>query len=232
MKVPRHVAIIMDGNRRWARQHGLEASLGHKQMVDQGILRITKAAKKLGIKCLTLWAFSTENWQRDAKEVRFLMKLFRQMFTKEAKKLHEKGVQIRTIGDLTRFDQDIQDNVAKWVKETANNQAITVVFAINYGGQDEILRAIEKVMKEVRVDLRPAGKLTPADFEQYLDTADLPKVDMIIRPGGEQRLSGFLIWQSNYAELYFSQVLMPDFDEAELKKALEEFARRQRRFGQ
>ena len=231
MTTPQHVAIIMDGNRRWARQQGLQASLGHKQMVEEGIERIVRGAKKLGIKYLTLWAFSTENWQRDKKEVQFLMKLFRQMFTKEVKKLHEKGVRIRTIGDLSRFDQDIQDSIAKWVEETAKNKDITVIFALNYGGQDEILRAINKITQEIKSNNSQPKKLSQSRFEQFLDTADLPKVDLIIRPGGEQRLSGFLAWQSAYAELYFTDVLMPDFDENELTKAVKEFQRRQRRFG-
>jgi len=230
MTTPQHVAIIMDGNRRWARQQGLQASLGHKQMVEEGIERIVRGAKKLGIKYLTLWAFSTENWQRDKKEVQFLMKLFRQMFTKEVKKLHEKGVRIRTIGDLSRFDQDIQDSIAKWVEETAKNKDITVIFALNYGGQDEILRAINKITQEIKSNNSQPKKLSQSRFEQGLDTADLPKVDLIIRPGGEQRLSGFLAWQSAYAELYFTDVLMPDFDENELTKAVKEFQRRQRRF--
>jgi undecaprenyl diphosphate synthase len=231
MKIPQHVAIIMDGNRRWARQQGLAASLGHKKMVEEGIQSVVRGAKNLGIKYLTLWALSTENWQRDPKEVQFLMKLFRQMFSKEVKKLHEEGVRVRTIGDLTRFDQDIQDSVATWVEKTKNNTQVTVIFALNYGGQDEILRAIAKVTKKVAAGEREADKLTASDFEQYLDTADLPKLELIIRPGGEQRLSGFLIWQSNYAELYFTDVLMPDFDEKELQKAVTEFDRRQRRFG-
>ena len=159
------------------------------------------------------------------------MKLFRQMFTKEVKKLHEKGVRIRTIGDLSRFDQDIQDSIAKWVEETAKNKDITVIFALNYGGQDEILRAINKITQEIKSNNSQPKKLSQSRFEQYLDTADLPKVDLIIRPGGEQRLSGFLAWQSAYAELYFTDVLMPDFDENELTKAVKEFQRRQRRFG-
>ncbi|MFH2118376.1 MAG: polyprenyl diphosphate synthase [Candidatus Paceibacterota bacterium] len=231
MKIPQHVAIIMDGNRRWARQQGLSASFGHKQMVEKGVETVVRGAKNLGIKYLTLWAFSTENWKRDRDEVQFLMKLFRQLFSKEAKKLHEEGVRIRTIGDLTRFDQDIQGSVAEWVKKTAKNSTINVTFALNYGGQDEILRAVEKIAQEVKQGNRQTQKMKSAEFEQYLDTVDLPRPDMIIRPGGEQRLSGFLAWQSAYAELYFTDVLMPDFDEKELAKAVEEFGRRQRRFG-
>jgi undecaprenyl diphosphate synthase len=159
------------------------------------------------------------------------MKLFRQLFSRQAEKLHQEGVKILTIGDLSRFDQDIQDNITKWVAETKDNEKITVVLALNYGGRDEILRAVEKITKEVKAGKRSAKKMAVSEFDQYLDTAVLPPVDLIIRPGGEKRLSGFLLWQSNYSELYFTDILMPDFDEQALTKAVMEFDRRQRRFG-
>jgi undecaprenyl diphosphate synthase len=232
MKIPKHVAIIMDGNRRWARQQGLKATVGHQKMVDEGIQKVVTEAKKLGIKYLTLWAFSTENWDRDPQEIEFLMKLFRKMFDVEAKKLHERGVKILTIGDLSHFDQDIQAMAKKWVDESSKNTDITVVFALNYGGRDEMLRAAEKIVHDVEAGVLPASKLTAQQFSQYLDTANIPDPELIIRPGGEQRLSGFLLWQSNYAELYFTKVLMPDFDGQELKKAVKEFDKRRRRFGQ
>jgi len=229
--MPQHVAIIMDGNRRWARQHGLEASLGHQKMVDDGIEEVVKAAKKLGIKYLTLWALSTENWNRDPKEIQFLMKLFRQVFGNQAKKLHEEGVKIQAIGDLSRFDQDIQDKIAKWVKETEQNTEITVVFALNYGGRDEVLRAVEKIGRAIKQGKLPAKKLTAKQFTQYLDTAALPDPDLIVRAGGERRLSGFLLWQNNYSELYFTDVLMPDFNGEQLEKAVKDFNQRKRNFG-
>jgi undecaprenyl diphosphate synthase len=221
----------MDGNRRWAKRQGLKPSLGHKQMVEEGIKEVVSAAKKIGIKYLTLWAFSTENWHRDPQEVGFLMNLFRQLFSNEAKRLHEEGVRIRTIGDLTRFEQDIQVSVAEWVEKTKNNQEITVIFALNYGGRDEILRAIQQAAQAKGQTRLADEKLTEEEFEKYLDTADFPQVELVIRPGKEVRLSGFLLWQSNYAELYFTDVLMPDFDRHQLEKAIEEFDRRKRNFG-
>ena len=231
MKVPQHIAIIMDGNRRWARKNGLEASLGHKKMVEDGIQEVVSSAKELGVKYLTLWAFSTENWKRDPKEVRFLMKLFREMFSNRVEKLHEEGVKIQTIGDLSRFDQDIQDSIAKWKEETKNNTAITVNFALNYGGRDEILRAVEKIAKDVKAGELAVDKLNEQQFAEYLDTANMPDPELIIRPGGESRLSGFMLWQSNYAELYFPKILMPDFDGKELKKAIKEFNNRKINLG-
>ena len=163
--------------------------------------------------------------------IKFLMKLFRQMFSKEVKKLHEEGVRVRTIGDLSRFDQDIQDSVAEWVEKTKDNQEITVIFALNYGGRDELLRAVQKAAQDLGQDELAKRKLEQAEFAQYLDTADFPDPELIIRPGKEVRLSGYLLWQSNYSELYFTDVMMPDFDGAELEKAIKELNRRQRNFG-
>lgn len=217
--VPQHVAIIMDGNRRWAKQRGLAAIVGHRKVAQEMIERLTDFAIARGIKYLTLWAFSTENWERPTDEVDGIMSLFRESLQTQVEKLHRKNVRVAVIGDIGRFPEDIRQQVADFVEQTANNTAMTVVFALNYGGRDELRRAV-----------RRGG----VDFEQHLDTKqmiDLPDPDLLIRPGGEQRLSGFLPWQTVYAELYFSEVLMPDFDEAELDKALVEYARRQRRFG-
>lgn len=230
-KVPQHVAIIMDGNRRWARAHGLDATLGHQKMVDEGVEKVVKAAKKLGIKYLTLWAFSTENWDRSPREVKFLMKMFRRMFEVKAKDLHKEGVKIQAIGDISKFDQDIQEGIKKWTEESKKNKEIVVTLAVNYGGRDELLRAIQKISKDVKSGQLSTNKLSTAEFEKYLDTAGMPDPDLIIRTSGEQRLSGFLLWQNNYAELYFTKTLMPDFEEKELNKAVKEFANRQRRFG-
>ncbi len=217
--VPQHVAIIMDGNRRWAKQQGLAAIMGHRKVAQEMIERLTDFAIARGIKYLTLWAFSTENWERPADEVDGIMSLFRESLQTQVEKLHRKNVRVAVIGDISRFPEDIRQQVADFVAQTAKNTAMTVVFALNYGGRDELRRAV-----------RQGGE----DFEQHLDTKqmiDLPDPDLLIRPGGEQRLSGFLPWQTVYTELYFSEVLMPDFDEAELDKALAEYARRQRRFG-
>jgi undecaprenyl diphosphate synthase len=209
----------MDGNRRWAKQRGLAVIKGHRKVAEEMIERLADFAIVKGISYLTLWAFSTENWERPKEEVAGVMDLFRETFSTSADRLHKKGVRVAVIGQLNRFPEDIQEGVAHWVEETKNNQALTVTFALNYGGRDEIRRAVAE-----------GG----ADFEQHLDTASkivLPDPDLLIRPGGEKRLSGFLTWQSVYTELYFTDVLMPDFDEAEFMKALEDFAVRQRRFG-
>lgn len=232
MIIPQHIAIIMDGNRRWARSKGWEIIRGHRQVAEQGIRELVEASIKLGVKHLTLWAFSTENWQREPGEVKALMLLFREAFAKSSEELHKLGVRIKTIGDLSKFDPDIKQNMDKWVNETKNNQAITVTFALNYGGRDEILRAVDKLLSDAKNQKNFPVNVTEENFTQYLDTAGMPDPELIIRPGGEQRLSGFLLWQSNYAELYFSDVLMPDFNGKELNKAIEEFNRRQRRYGQ
>lgn len=217
--IPKHVAIIMDGNRRWARQNGLAIIKGHRKVAEEMIERLADFAISQGIDYLTLWAFSTENWDRPAEEVAGVMDLFRETFKTSVERLHKKQVRVAVIGEMQRFPKDIQEGVEFWVKETAQNQKLTVTFALNYGGRDEIRRAV---------------KLGGENFEAFLDTkrlVDLPDPDLLIRPGGEQRLSGFLTWQSVYTELYFTDVLMPDFDETEFARALAECAKRQRRFG-
>lgn len=217
--IPKHVAIIMDGNRRWARQNGLAIIKGHRKVAEEMIERLADFAILKGIAYMTLWAFSTENWQRPEEEVDGIMDLFRETFSTSAEKLHKKGVRVAVIGDLSRFPKDIRDGVNFWIKETEDNHKLIVTFALNYGGRDEIQRAV-----------RDGGQ----NFEQFLDTKKiiaLPDPDLLIRPGGEKRLSGFLTWQTVYSELYFTDVLMPDFDEKEFAKALEDYAQRQRRFG-
>lgn len=227
VNIPGHIAIIMDGNRRWAREHGFELIKGHRVVAQQVIEQLVDRCIELGVSHLTLWAFSTENWRRDPQEVSGLMSLFRESFGISSSRLHDKGVKIGTIGDLSRFPEDIQENIQKWIATTAQNNKITVTFALNYGGRDEILRAVAKW----RVAQPTNTTLTEKEVSSYLDTAGLPDPDLIIRPGGEQRLSGFLTWQSVYSELYFTKVLMPDFGPAELDKAIAEYQSRQRRFG-
>lgn len=225
--LPKHVAIIMDGNRRWAKQHGLQAIQGHQKVAREVIEQLVDRCIELQVPYLTLWAFSTENWRRDPQEVNGLMNLFRETFGVNSSRLHNKGVKIQTIGDLSKFSQDIQDNIEHWKQVTANNQNITVTFALNYGGRDELMRAVTKWRATTSAD----QSLTEQLIGSFLDTAQMPDPDLIIRPGGEQRLSGFLTWQSVYAELYFTKVLMPDFDPIELDKAIAEYQDRQRRFG-
>lgn len=224
---PQHVAIIMDGNRRWARQHGLEMMKGHEKVAEEVIEKLSLHAIKRGVSYLTLWAFSTENWHRSQQEVGALMDLFRKAFTRSAEQLHKNGIRLQTIGDLSLFPADIQQNIAKWIELTAPNDKLTVSFALNYGGRDEITRAVRQIVKSGVT----AAAVTPELLSANLDTATIPDPDFIIRPGGELRLSGYLPWQSVYSELYFTDTLMPDFEEAAFDAALAEYARRQRRFG-
>ncbi len=232
-KIPQHVAIIMDGNRRWARKQGLAIIKGHRKTAEETIERLADYAIKVGVEFLTLWAFSTENWQRDQEEVEGIINLFRETFSTAAERLHKKGVRVHTIGDLSLFPQDIKEGVKRWKKETAKNTKLVVTFALNYGGRDELIRAVNRLITEEQ-NLKNK-KITLQILEKYLDTKqeiNLPDPELIIRPGGEERLSGYLPWQSVYSELYFCKTLMPDFNEVEFAKALKEFANRQRRFGQ
>lgn len=223
--LPTHVAIIMDGNRRWAKQHKLQVMQGHQFVADKVIEDLVAHAVKRGIQYVTLWAFSTENWHRDKTEVDGLMKIFREAFGRSANRLYELGVRLNYIGDLAAFPTDIQEQVQAWIDKSRTNDRITLTFALNYGGRDELVRAVNQLLA--------AGKqsVTEADISAAVDTSGLPDPDLIIRPGGEQRLSGFLTWQSVYSEWYFTDVLMPDFTAEEFDKALAEFAHRQRRFG-
>lgn len=223
--LPHHIAIIMDGNRRWAKQRGLTIIQGHRRVSEKLIEELADRCIMRGIKYLTLWAFSTENWNRDPTEVKLVMGLFREMLEKNIDQLHQKGIKITTIGDLSKFDQDIREKIARGVKKTAQNKNLTLTFALNYGGKDELLRAINKLVGE------GTDEINSDLIDQNLDTADLPPLDLIIRPGGEKRLSGFLLWQAEYAELYFSDILMPDFGAEELDKAIADYQSRQRRFG-
>jgi undecaprenyl diphosphate synthase len=242
MLVPKHLAIIMDGNRRWARKKGLKVFRGHQYVVDNVMEPLIENCVQKGIEYLTLWAFSTENWKRSKTEVSFLLKLFRIIFSSQAERLHKKEVRIQTIGDLSRFPKDIQDLVAKWKKKTKDNKRIILTIAINYGGRDEIVRAVSKLIKDVQNgegELKEKGNfhtnkkwlVNETLLAKYMDTADIPDPELIIRTSGEQRMSGFLTWSGVYSEYYFTDTLMPDFDEKELDKAIEEYNARNRRFG-
>lgn len=221
----RHVAFIMDGNRRWAREHNLHITAGHTKGYHR-IETIVDYAHKKQIPFLTFWAFSTENWNREKKEVEFLMQIFRHLFkSRLMKKLQKNKVKAITLGDLSRFPEDIAKSVKDLVKDTKDNTNMTVAIGLNYGGRDEILRAVSKIAKE-----KPQ-EITQDLFSRYLFTKDIPDPDLIIRTGGEMRLSGFLPWQGVYSELYFTNTYWPDFDEKEFEKALLDFKNRQRRFG-
>jgi undecaprenyl diphosphate synthase len=228
--VPTHIAVIMDGNRRWARERGLPILAGHRRVADEVLEPLIEYAARRGVRYMTFWAFSTENWHRDNAEVRGIMAIFRHVIKNRWSRLHEKGVRVRVIGDLSRFPPDIQQALGDVVEQTKNNTTITAVFALNYGGRDEIVRAIEKLRANSKFKIQNS-KLAEEDFCQYLDTKGIPDPDMIIRTGGEQRISGFLLWQSEYSELYFPAWYMPDFTLLRLDEAIEEYKRRKRRFG-
>lgn len=222
-----HLAVIMDGNRRWARERNFPALAGHKKVADDILEPLIEHASKKGISYLTFWAWSTENWGRTTEEIGGIMNIFRHIIEQKWQRLHKNGVRIRIIGDITKFPEDIRSSVEKVIDETKHNTKITTIFALNYGGRDEILRAIEKM------NIRQKGnlKLDEKIFEQYLDTAGIPDPDMIVRTGGEQRLSGFLLWQSEYAELFFPEWYMPEFTPARLDEVIGEYGKRKRRFG-
>lgn len=244
---PKHIAFIMDGNRRWAKEHGLGEFEGHRQGENR-IKPIIDVAIELGVPYLTFWAFSTENWYRSKREVNFLIHLFRQALEDRVDRIHKSQVKLNIIGDISRFPPDIQKKIRNWMDKTRNNKKITVNMALSYGGRDEIVRAINKLSNQIinksrsKVD-RPLDEtnneelrkqfnnLTIDQFSNFLDTADQPDPDLLIRTGGEMRLSGFLLWQLEYTELYFTETLWPDFTPTEFKKALVVYNRRFRRFG-
>ncbi|MBI4080821.1 MAG: di-trans,poly-cis-decaprenylcistransferase [Candidatus Levybacteria bacterium] len=225
MKMPTHVAFILDGNRRWSRERKLPYVIGH----TKGYRRIEPVvlhAKKLGIKYLTFYAFSTENWNREKKEVEDLMNIFRKLFKSSMiDRLIKEGTRIRVIGRLEDFPSDIVEKMKDVIKETKDNTAITVNIAMSYGGRAEILQAIKQILKE-----KPKV-IDEEVVRKYLYTAGQPDPDMVIRTGGDMRTSNFLTWQSVYSELYFTPKFWPDFSTKEFDKALAEFDRRERRFG-
>ena len=223
---PNHVAIIMDGNGRWAEQRGLPRLQGHQAGV-KNIRPIIAYLNKCGVKYVTLYAFSTENWNRPEDEVDGLFHLLEEVIRKEARELHKNGARIIHIGRLDRLSKKIQKSVNKAVKLTDNNTGITVGMAFDYGGRAEILDAVRNAITD---NVAP-NDIDEKTFEKYLYTSGLPDVDLVIRTGGEIRTSNFLIWQAAYSEYYFTPVLWPDFNEEELEKALQTYSQRQRRFG-
>lgn len=228
--IPKHVAIVCDGNRRWAREHGLEVFLGHKTAVEKVFEPLIDAAQAKGVQYLTFWVFSTENWHRDKKEVEYLLQLFRIMFDKHVPRFHEKNIRVTTIGDISKFDTDIQEKIKKGKELTKNNTGMTLIFAMNYGGRDELLRAINTVVAQKTAE----KKLLPVvadDITAALDTAGMPDPDFIIRTSGEQRTSGFLLWQSEYAEFAFPKFYFPEFTPKKFEELLAEYQNRKRRFG-
>ena len=217
----RHVAIIMDGNGRWAKRHHLPRAMGHQRGVE-AVRRLVRALKTIDLECLTLYAFSSENWKRPDEEIRDLMGLMRRFIKSDLPEFIEHGVKLKIVGDYKALDGDIVDMLEDALARTAGGQR-TLAVALNYGSQQEIARAAAKAAAE--------GEVTVERIAANLDTVDLPPLDLLIRTSGEQRLSNFLLWQSAYAEFWFTEVLWPDFTPEHLGEALDEFARRERRYG-
>lgn len=222
--LPTHIAIIMDGNRRWAKKKNLPISMGHKAGAET-LQKVIEACIDIGVKYLTVYAFSTENWKRDPKEVSDLMNLLREYLVKLEKDNRDRNARICVIGDITKLDVDLQEKINFIQEKTSNNTGITINVALNYGGRDEILNAIKKLSPD------EIKNLTVESFNEKLYTALSPDPDLIIRTAGEQRLSNFLLWQCAYSEFWYTDVLWPDFSRKTLENAISDFGKRNRKFG-
>lgn len=228
LKVPAHIAIIMDGNGRWAKKRGMPRTFGHSQgakVVEQ----ILEDAEHIGVKYLTVYAFSTENWSRPQTEVKALMNLLRRYMKTSLAKCAKNNVRVRVIGDKSMLDQDLQDSIADLERDTAANTGIGFQIAINYGGRDEIVRAVRRAAEKGL--LNDPGRIDESLLNDCLDTAGIPDPDLLIRTCGEQRISNFLLWQLAYSEMYFTDKSWPEFDREELLKAIDAFNHRERRYG-
>ena len=231
LKIPQHIAIIMDGNGRWAKKRMMPRNYGHMQG-SKRVEEICRAAHELGIKYLTIYAFSTENWNRPKDEVDALMKILRNYLAESVKKSTDNNMRVRVLGDRSRLDADIVKHIEELEAVSASNTGLNFQIALNYGSRDEMLRAMKKLAKDcVDGKIKDTEDISEELFEGYLDTAEIPDADLLIRTSGEERLSNFLLWQLAYAEFYFTDVLWPDFDKNELKKAIEAYTKRDRRFG-
>lgn len=230
MKIPAHIAIILDGNGRWAKAKGMPRNYGHVQG-SKNVERICEEAYRMGVKYLTVYAFSTENWNRPKDEVDALMKLLRNYMKTCLKTAAKNDMKVRVIGDKTGLDEDIRNRIAELEEATKDNGGLNFQIALNYGSRDEIVRAVRRVSEDVK-----EGKVKPEDidekmFETYLDTHGIPDPDLMIRTSGELRLSNYLLWQLAYTEFYFTDIPWPDFTKEELSKAIEQYNRRDRRYG-
>lgn len=228
--VPRHVAVIMDGNNRWAKRRLLPGVAGHKAGVD-AVRAVIEVCAEAGVEVLTLFAFSSENWQRPAEEVGALMELFLTALRREARKLNDNDISLRIIGDRSRFHPELQIAMLEAEEMTAGSGRFVLQVAANYGGQWDIVQAAQRLAREAQEGRLNPDEVTPALFQGYLATGDMPLPDLCIRTGGERRISNFLLWQLAYAELYFSDLFWPDFKHDAMRTALADFAKRQRRFG-
>lgn len=229
-KAPRHVAIILDGNGRWAEKRGRERTYGH-QMGAANVKTIVRTAGHRGVRCLTLYAFSTENWKRPALEVKFLMHLFKDYLIGQLKELVEDNVQVHIIGDISALSSSLQESIRECERDTALNDGLVLNVAINYGGRRELVHATKSIAEAVKSGILQPSDITEETISHYLYPSSATDVDLFIRTGGEIRISNFLLWQLSYSELYFTPVLWPDFTEEELDKAISWFMNRDRRFG-
>ncbi len=230
LKTPRHVAIIMDGNGRWAQQRNKHRTFGHKAGVE-AVRASVRFARRTGIDSLTLFAFSSENWKRPKDEVSVLMDLFSLVLKSEVKKLNKNDIKLKVIGDISAFDTKLQAKISEAERLTSGNSALTLNIAANYGGRWDIINAAKTMMRQVTANEISIDDIDEQRFEEALSTDGLPELDLLIRTGGDHRVSNFLLWQCAYAEFYFTETLWPDFSEELFAKAVDDFAQRQRRFG-
>ena len=230
MNIPQHIAIILDGNGRWAKKKGMPRNFGHTQG-SKNVERICEDAYKMGVKYLTVYAFSTENWKRPKEEVDALMNLLRNYMKTCLKTAEKNRMRVRVLGDKMALDDDIRNRIAELEEATKNNDGLNFQIALNYGSRDEMIRAMKKMCIDVNDGKVDIENIDEKVFESYLDTHDIPDPDLMIRTSGEQRLSNYLLWQLAYSEFYFTDVLWPDFTKEELIKAIEYYNGRDRRFG-
>ena len=230
MNVPQHVAIILDGNGRWAKSKGMPRNYGHAQG-SKNVERICEAAKELGVKYLTVYAFSTENWNRPKSEVDALMKLLRNYMKTCLKTAEKNDMKIRVIGDIKALDEDIKNRIRELEEASKDNNGLNFTIAINYGSRDEMIRAVKSLTQDCVDQKVSVEEISESLYESYLDTHGIPDPDLLIRTSGEQRLSNYLLWQLAYTEFYFTDILWPDFTKEELVKAVEQYNSRDRRYG-
>ena len=229
-RIPEHVAIILDGNGRWAKKRNMPRNYGHVKG-SENLEKVCKAADEFGIKYITVYAFSTENWKRPNEEVNALMKLLRNYLKDCVKKANKNNMRIRVIGEINRLDEDIRNAIIELDEVSKNNTGLNLTIAINYGARDEMMRAMRKAMQDAKDGKFLIEEFGEDMFAGYLDTKGMPEPDLLIRTSGEQRLSNFLLWQLAYTEFYFTDVLWPDFDKEELWKAIQYYNNRERRYG-
>jgi undecaprenyl diphosphate synthase len=230
LTIPKHIAIIMDGNGRWAQLKGKKRVFGHKNGVES-VRSSVATARKLGVKALTLFAFSSENWLRPEEEVSVLMDLFMLVLNREVKRLHKNDIRFRVIGDTSRFSDKLQEKIRTAEALTEHNTGMVLSIAANYGGRWDIANAAKQLAEKVKLGEMSCDDITETSLNQFTSLVDMPDLDLMIRTGGDHRISNFLLWQAAYAEFYFTDVLWPDFNEEEFTKAINVFTQRERRFG-